>query len=243
MKKNCFKIKDYFKNVDSKVSKIIVLHIFCISMLTINYWQSILTTTSDYFILSYMLYVSVTTYIIFNYKYIYLSLSMYKTKHYKYYKFLNGIYNTSFILLIMILFTNKSYIDNDLMGLFIKILYDPIKNSGFGTLFILVTLVLSLGLIDIFSAIYQYKKNFINSPIMKVDNIRGMKFIFVFIKYELIFTFLFIILDCNCYLIELFLVPILGFWIIPTIKDIKEKIEDESFKIKIKHIIEYKKEN
>lgn len=127
-------------------------------MLTINYWRSILTTTSDYFILSYMLYVSVTTYIIFNYKYIYLSLSMYKTNHYKYYKFLNGIYNTSFILLIMILFTNKSYIDNDLMGLFIKILYDPIKNSGFSTLFILVTLVLSLGLIDIFLAIYQYKK-------------------------------------------------------------------------------------
>lgn len=78
---------------------------------------------------------------------------------------------------------------------------------------------------------------------MEVDNIRGIKFIFIFIKYELIFTSLFIILDCNCDLIELFLVPVLGFWIIPTIKDIKEKIENESFKIKVKHIIESKKEN
>lgn len=219
-----------FKFNDDRVKKIMYIHFFCIFMLFLNYTKDIMRNSELSFI--FLTYPFLSSYRFSNYKY--------SLKESKDVKFMKKLLNCAFTI-IVIVFIIKGDLLNDPLEVFVKYIYILAKSNIFTTLFVFIGglwlyfLMMSLCISALKNG-YNDKKSSIK--VASDNNIKGIKFIFNFIKFELVFTVLLIILDCNYEWLGLLLIFILGFLILPTLKDIKENIENESFKNKVKHIIE-----
>lgn len=225
-----------FKFNDDRVKKIMYIHFFCIFMLFFNYINNV--TRNGVLLVSFLLYLISSSYRLSNYKY--------SLKESKSLKFIKKSFNCCFILIVIAFITNGDFLI-DPLKVFMKSIYKLTKVSPVDTLFLLIGFlgVCYFSFMSICILGFKHGSDDEKSRIKVVsdNNIKRIKSLFIFIEYELVVTFLLIVLHCNNTWIELLLVFILGFWILPTLKDVKEKIENELLKNKVKCIIESENKN
>lgn len=225
---------NFFKSSDNNVKSIMYIHFFCIVMILCNFFKSLRTIPLFFF--SFLFYGFFSSIRLVNYKY---SLKINKNIAEK-------LLHCCLILIVIVLISSGDFL-SDPLEMSMKFIYMITKKNTLNALF-MITGFLSIVYLLMDICIYSFKQNSDDKDIIKVANdngikeIKRVKFIFSYVKYELISTFLFIILDCNCDWIVLLGVLILSFWILPKLKNLKEELEDKLFEIKVRHIMEFKDE-